>query len=209
MEFTEDFKDALKNLPDKEKDKLLLRLLKKDLKLARLLHSNLLDHRSVEERRQAMEVEVLEKTNKMIETYYSPGYLMMDMRFLSGEISEHLRLTKDKFGEVILNLLMLSEVLKKGNKIILEAKPGKSHKLILYIIARTFKLLVLSTKLHEDFLIDLQEGFRELGMLIGNNHSLMKAAIYNGLDVNWLIRFDIPEDIEFMHKELRANGFLK
>jgi len=37
----------------------------------------------------------------------------------------------------------------------------------------------------------------------------MKTAILNGLDVNWLIEFNIPNNIADIYKTLRENGLLK
>jgi hypothetical protein len=37
----------------------------------------------------------------------------------------------------------------------------------------------------------------------------MKTAIYNNLDVNWLIQFRIPDNIADIYKSLRENGFLR
>ncbi|BDD09326.1 hypothetical protein FUAX_17580 [Fulvitalea axinellae] len=209
FEFTDEFKEALSQLPDKKKDSLLLRYLKKDTKTAKKLFRELMDDRSVEECRKEIEERVIERSATMIYHYYSPGYLMMDMRYLSGEITEHVRLTKDKYGELSLNLLMLNEVLKEANTLTATAPAGKVSKYCVYIVARTFKLMVLLSKMHEDLWIEFEEGFMKLGELISQSDYLMRTCIHHGLDVNWLIRFDIPEDIDAMHKELRANGYLK
>jgi len=48
-----------------------------------------------------------------------------------------------------------------------------------------------------------------LGALIIDNKFLMKEAIRNGFDVNWLLNAEIPEDISIIHKQIRAAGFLK
>ena len=52
--FHKEFKEALSRLPSKEKDKLILRLLKKDLVLANRLLFELLSTNTVEEERQKM-----------------------------------------------------------------------------------------------------------------------------------------------------------
>jgi len=57
--------------------------------------------------------------------------------------------------------------------------------------------------------LEFKEDIEAIGKYIGENHILMKTAINNGLDVNWLIRFNIPENIADIHKELRKKGFLK
>lgn len=209
MQFSKEFKEALSELPSKEKDKLLLRLLKKDLKLADRLFFELVDYRTVDERRTIMEERVLEQTAYFTSRYYSPGYLMMDLRYLSGEITEHVTITKDKFGEVTLNLTMLIAVLDKTNAKIASAGLQKSQKFCIYVIARTFKLLLLIDKMHEDYQLDFKPKIEQLGRLIGQNDLLMRMAIHHGLDVNWLTQFNIPKDIAAIHKDLRSQGYLK
>jgi len=209
MQFDKDFKEAISNLPDKEKDKLLMRLLKKDDILAKQLYFELVSFKSKEESREEMEEIVKKKVEKMSQSFYSPGYLLMDMRYLSGEITEHVKVTKDKIGEISLNLLMLQEVLKRNSNHILQLRFGKTDKFCLYVVARTFKLLVMIKTLHEDMQTDFNDDLQKLGRLIGANDYLMRTAIHHGLDVNWLIRCDIPDDIKIIHEGLKRNGYLK
>jgi hypothetical protein len=209
MTFPKEFKEAIQNLPSSEKDKLIFRLLKHDLDLANRLHFELVNTETVEERRLKMQKKVSESVKRFTERFYSMGDFYMNVRFLSGDINEHVRITKDKFGEVSLNIQMLNNILTI-NKIRFEnAKPNTVEKINTYIVARAFKILLLIKALHEDYLIDFKENLNKLGINIGQNTSLMKAAIYNGLDVNWLINAEIPENIVAIHKELRSNGYLK
>lgn len=209
MKFDNDFKKALAQLPSEEKDKLILRLLRRDLVLANQLYFELLSTQSVEDRRKEMEARIRKRVAHMINTYYSPGYLLVDMRYLSGEITEHVKITRDKVGEPALNILMLTEVLKKLGDRIAHVKPAKSHTFCIYVIARAFRILVQIKALHEDYFIDFEGGLRELGGLIGENPALMRMAMHNGLDVNWLYRGEIPDNIADIHKDLRSQGFLK
>jgi hypothetical protein len=210
MKFDSDFKKALSQLPSEEKDKLILRLLKHDLELANRLTFELLSTQSVQERRKEMEVRVKKQVARMTARYYSPGELLMDMRDLSGEITGHVKITRDKIGEPALNLLMLNEVLNGASNRIAQDKPAKSYTFCTYVIARAFRILLQIKSLDEDWLMDFEDGLKELGKRISDNAVLMKAAIYNGLDVNWLLRPDkIPDDIAAIHKSLRTKGFLK
>ncbi len=208
MTFDKKFKEAISHLPSKEKDKLILRLLKKDLNLANRLYFDLVDTRTIDDRRLYLENRIKNRIERFSQHYSSPGYLMMDMREISGEITEHVKIAKDKFGEVSLNLLMLNEVLTIHNKRILEATQGKARKCCTYIIARAFKILILISKLHEDLLLDFNDELERLGQLISENSYLMKTAMQNGFDVNWLLRIDIPENIEEIHKDIRSKGYL-
>ena len=49
--FSKEFKKAIQELPNTEKDKLIFRLLKRDLDLANRLHFELVDTETVEEKR--------------------------------------------------------------------------------------------------------------------------------------------------------------
>ncbi|MDT0647198.1 hypothetical protein RM545_10905 [Zunongwangia sp. F260] len=208
MKFDNEFKEAISHLPDKEKDKLILRLLKKDLNLANRLHFELVSTITVEERRDKMKKRIIAEAKNMGERFYSVGYLNMEIRSLSGEISEHVQITKDKIGEASLNLLLLLEVLKYNNNNIILGRPAKVRKLCIAIIARVFKILILINKMHEDYLLEFEENLRDLGLLIGENSHLMKFAIQHGLDVNWLIQGEIPDDIIEIHKDLKERGYL-
>ena len=95
--FDKEFKKALQNLPSEEKDKLILRLLKKDLVLANQLLFQLVDTDTVEQKRTYIENELTRYLKKSMERYYSLGIFLMDIRFASGKINDHVSITKDKF----------------------------------------------------------------------------------------------------------------
>jgi hypothetical protein len=208
MKFEKEFKEAISHLPDKEKDKLILRLLKKDLVLANRLHFELVSTTSLEESRSKMEERIITEAKRMDDRFYSVGYLNMDVRFLSGEITEHVKITKDKFGDASLNLLLLIEVLKNNNGNILTLSPGKARKFCIAIIARIFKVLILINKMHQDYMLEFQDDLKELSSLMAENSHLMKLSIQRGLDINWLAKAEIPEDISEIYKSLRKQGYL-
>src|SRR6478736_6080893 len=186
MTFDKEFKIAIQNLPSAEKDKLILRLLKKDLLLANRLYFELVDIQTVDDRRAKMQETVSRAVEKMTKTFFSPDYLLKDMRYLSAEITEHVKITKDKFGEISLNLQMLVEVLEQNNSRIMNARLAKTHTLIIYILARTFKIMTLINTLHEDYRMEFRDDLHRLGELISESPVLIKYAINNGLNVNWL-----------------------
>ncbi|MCH8534607.1 MAG: hypothetical protein LAT51_06010 [Flavobacteriaceae bacterium] len=209
MKFSKEFKEAISHLPEKEKDKLLIRLLKKDPILAQRLEFELIDDLSVDERRALLADDIETDVKRFSEYSGSIGYLTMDIRYLSGYITKHVKITKDKFGEVSLNILMLTEVLQHNNQRIQQVSLSRARKLLVSIIARAFKIVVLTHKLDDDFLIELEKPLNQLGNLIGENDYLMRTAIQNGFDVNWLLSAKIPEDIVEIHKEIRQQGLLK
>jgi hypothetical protein len=207
--FSKEFKKAIQELPSTEKDKLIFRLLKRDLDLANRLHFELVDVETVEDKRAAFEIEMLRKINYFSKRFYSVGYLLQDTRFLSGDITNHVKITKDKFGEISLNMKMLNHLLLINNERIQSSTYSKAYTLCTYVIARAFKILLLIKAIDEDYFLDFKEDLSLLGELIGQNPMLMRTAINNGLDVNWLLSGEIPYDIAAIHKDIRANGFLK
>ena len=207
--FTKEFKQAIQELPNAEKDKLIFRLLKRDLDLAHRLHFELVDVENVEDKRASFEIDMLKKINYFSERFYSVGYLLQDTRFLSGEITNHVKITKDKFGEISLNMKMLIHLLTINNDRIQSQTYSKAYTLCIYVVARAFKILLLIKAIDEDYFIDFKEDLASLGELIGQNPMLMRTAINNGLDVNWLLYSEIPSNIVAIHKDIRANGFLK
>ena len=207
--FDKEFKTAIENLPSAEKDKLIFRLLKKDFDLVNRLYFELVDTESVEDKREKMTALVTKKIKFTNERFYSIGNLYMDLRFISGDINEHVRMTKDKFGEITLNLQMLIEVLTINRIYINNSKPTHSYKFLIYIVARVFKILLLIKAMNEDYLLEFRDDLEKLGNLMSSYDSLMKLCILNGLDVNWLLHCEIPDNIVAFHKQLRADGFLK
>lgn len=209
MTFDTEFKKALQQLPEHEKDKLILRLLKHDLQLTNKLRFELLDTDSVLDKREQVKNRIKMCLKKATDRYYSVPELLMEVREISGEINEHVSITNDKFGEISLNCLMLRQLLELNGSRISTESYNKAYKFCIYIVARAFKILMLLQKQHVDLHLELEEDIKAIGWLIGKNHYLMQTAIHNGLDVNWLIQFEIPKNIADIYKELRENGFLK
>lgn len=193
VKLSDELKEAIRELPEKEKDKLLFRLIPTNPKLVERLIFDLLEvGDSKEDRRQELEEGIKKSLVLATNAYYSPGYLMMDLRGISGMITRHVQATKDKYGEIHLNLLMLIQVLELCGEKIRVAPPYKARNLNKYIINRSLKILKQISKMHPDLHLDFLDNLNKLGHLIGGNPQLMKTAIYTGLDVNWLISGEIP-----------------
>lgn len=209
MTLPKELKEAISKLSSADKDKLIFRLLKKDLVLANQLLFELVSDENVEDKRK----QVKELLSKRIESatihFYSTGYLNMAVRDMSGIITEHVKITKDKYGEAYLNLWMMIEMLERNKQNILSESIGKTEKFCVAVIARAFKILLLIKKLHEDYRVEFEDDLIKLGRLIGDNKYFMKFAIYNGFDVNWLLKAEIPENIEQIHKDIRDRGYLR
>jgi hypothetical protein len=207
MTFNEDFKEELSELSPKEKDKLILRLLKKDIPLANRLYFELVDKNSCDDRRENVHDEITRVMSRNNQ-HNTLGYLMMDMRFLSGGITEHVKITKDKYGEVSLSLLLMIEGLANNQKTFEKATKARSWKCCTYIIAKSFKTLILFKKLHEDIQFEFEDDLKKLGMLKSGNPRMMEAAAYHKFDLSWLLDAQVPENISTIEKNLRKLGLL-
>ena len=129
-----EFRKALQELPEKEKDKLILRLLRRDMDLAEKLYFELVDTDSVEDKRKLIENEISKTINAVSQRNYNLDSIAGEMRYISGSISHHVKITKDKFGEITLNLQMLIEVLTLNRMYIVATKPNNCIKFFTYFI---------------------------------------------------------------------------
>lgn len=209
MTFPKEFKEALSHLPSKEKDKLILRLLKKDITLANRLMFELVNTNTVDEQRNKIKKSILFRAKKTADEFYSIGWLNMDVRYLGGNITNHVKVTRDKFGEAHLNLVMINAVLLHNKQNILNTKFNvKTRKFCRAVIARVYKILIWISKLDQDYFIEFTEDLQTLGKHISENNYLMQTAVNTQFDVNWLLNTDIPEDIVAIHKQVRAMRLL-
>jgi hypothetical protein len=209
MKLTPEFKKAISELPSSEKDKLIFRLLRKDVDIANRIYFELIDTDSVAEKRLIVENDLIKCINMEAKRYYSPGYVLMETRFSSGKITEHVKITKDKYGEPYLNLLMLNHTLQENKENLKLSTYKGAYTFNIYVVSRVYKILTQIEALHEDLHIEFYELLEKLGDLFADMPFLMKVAIQNQLDVNWLFKGEIPKDIVAIQKELRANGYLK
>lgn len=209
MKFEQDFKDAISELPDKEKDKLILRLLKRDIPLAKRLYFELVSTQSVEEIRAEVELSIQKSLQRISQPYFGIGDLMMELRGLSGEISAHVNTTKDKVGEVSLSIQLLNLALQDFIPGIDRSTPVKAHKICVYIVSKCFKILILIQALHEDYRVEFREDLEQLGKLVGQSHNLSFTARHNGFEVNWLTSGEFPENMKEIHAGIRKQGLLR
>jgi len=211
MTFDKEFKEAISRLPSAEKDKLIFRLLKKDLSLANQLFFELVSGESKEDRQKEAKksIKIMASQSRDHCQYITPGILMMEMRDASGVVNDHVGITKDKYGEVSLHIFVMKEYLQIYNDCFKDSPEEKTHGMNVYLVAKAFKIMILLKKMHEDLLIDFAEDLKKIGHLFSSNSGLMKEAVYNGLDINWLIKCEIPDDIATIEKDLRQRGYLK
>ncbi len=192
VKLTDDLKKAISGLSHKEKDKLLFRLIAKEPTLAEQLVFKLLeDGTSAEDRRNDLAKEIEEFLHAYQKYYYSPGYLLLDLRSISGKITQHVKTTKDKYGEVFLNFLMLNKALALFGDKIAKVRPNRSRTLNKYVVNRAIKLLGLLRKIHEDYQLDFSDNMIALGQHIQRIDAMKRMADEFELDLELLLSGEI------------------
>ncbi|MCE3077199.1 deoxyuridine 5'-triphosphate nucleotidohydrolase [Chryseobacterium gwangjuense] len=208
MEYSKEFKAAISNFSSLEKDRLIFRLLKKDKLLSKKLYFELIDPENTDQKRAQMEENISEKLILLSKYLLNHKYYLMHIRKISSEITEHVKVTTDKYGEVSLNLFLINETLENNDKLNTQ-RFDNVYKLYLYLINKIIKSFILTKKLDEDYWMEIDEYLREIQQKIEDNHYLKKLCINNGLDFKWFATENIPTNIDQIAKNLKSEGFLR
>lgn len=208
MEYSKEFKAALSAFSGTDKDKLIFRLLRKDKLLSKKLYFELIDPETTDEKRNTKEEQVEEQVVLASKYIGNAKYFLGIIRKISADITEHVKITTDKFGEVSLNLLLINKILEYNDDLSRQ-RFDNVYKLYIYIINKIFKSLTLIKKLDEDYWMEIDEYLRDSLNKIKENHYLQKLCINNSLDFNWFECEKIPDNIDQIMKEIKSQGFLR
>lgn len=203
MEYSKEFKEAISNFTSQEKDKLIIRLLKKDRILSHRLYFELIDPETADDKRYQMETLIKEEVLSVAKRYGRTKYFLPGIRRISAKITEHVKITTDKFGEVSLTLLLVSETIMHA------PKTGDHYKLFIYLLNKIFRSLILTKKLDPDYFLDLRVIFETVQKQLADNKTLEELSLHNGLFLSWLEPDHIPDDIDLILKSLKADGLLR
>ena len=208
MEYSKEFKQALSEFSSKEKDKLIFRLLRKDKLLSKKLYFELIEEETTDDKRNTMESYLKERITDLSKHIGNPKYFLVLVRKLSGEITEHVKVTTDKFGDVFLNLFLVNTILEHNDKLSRQ-RFDAVYKLYIYLINKIIKALIQIQKLDEDYWLEFDKILTDIDFQLHENLYLEKLCINNGLDFNWLKCENIPDHFELIVKDIRSQGFLK
>ncbi|GAA4405919.1 hypothetical protein GCM10023187_24820 [Nibrella viscosa] len=171
-----ELKKAIVRMPAGEKDKLLLRLITKDPLLTERLQFELLEGSATTvERREAIK-QFINRTATLKQD--SPGWVMMDMRTASGYITRHVKVTKDKYGDVELSLYLLN-TFYDHHMDLLRQYTSRSDKAAQYIAKRTEQLLKKLVKLDPDYFIEFESDVNRLLARVHNSCAAYYARHWN------------------------------
>jgi hypothetical protein len=171
-----ELKEAIIQLPQKEKDKILLRLIAKDKVLTEHLHFNLLEDASDLDQRFGKlkdEIDVAVSLLKDQRKYSSKDTLTM-IRKLNGRINHHFKVTKDLNTEIELRVYLLNMVPLTFEEAVFSAGYKFQEKLNTYFLKTTLALFKKIGRLHEDLQYDFKSNFDAILNRIEN--SKMAAA---------------------------------
>lgn len=156
---TTELKQAIVLMPQKEKDKLLLQLVGKDAILVQRLEFELIEQGdTVQSRRDDIKTKILRVAQM---NHATPGWMMMDMRSFSGDISHHLKITKDKYGEIELTLYLLLIFFEYQSEILL-VHNSRSDSCAEYIAKKTEGFLKKLNRFNPDYFVDFEQGTNKL-----------------------------------------------
>lgn len=157
-----EFKKAVEALSPTEKDKLLFRLISLRPDLIKKLTYELLEEKETLDERTNNIQKSIEKYIQSAEDWFTPGNLLMSIRYANALITEHVKITKDKMGEVFLTLHLLNYSFKLWRNKLDDFSHSRSATLKDYIIKRTQTIIPKAQKLDPMFQPDITEQINEL-----------------------------------------------
>lgn len=159
-----DLKLEIKSLPEKEKDKLLLRLIAKDKILTEHLHfllmegeQDLLDRQEKLTRIIDEEVSALNSGKKT-----NAKETLLKMRKLNGSITHHFKVTKDLNSEIELRIHLFKAVPIDFNEGVFSVLHKFNEKLMIYFAKSVFSVYNKYLKMHEETQFDLKSDLNEV-----------------------------------------------
>jgi hypothetical protein len=186
VKLSAELKEAVLRLPAKEKDKLLLRLVGKDKLLVKRMEFELLeDSTTTDERARNIQAAIEKSLTAGAGSGQTPGYLLMEFRYSNPIITEHVKVTKDKYGEVWLTIYMLKTGLELNYKTLQKFSRNRFDTLGPYVARRIQQILVKIPKLHEDYYFEIQREMNTLLDLVYSYPYLAEAAVAIGLPKKW------------------------
>lgn len=171
-------KTAIIDLPVKEKDKLLLRLVAKDKVLTEHLHFKLLEDESdLEDRKEAIKNNIegqLAELKKL-----NAKEALVKVRKMITLVNHFYKVTKDPIGEVELKIFVLNVIPLEYKKSFLGYRDF-GFLFASFYIKTTQVTINKFKKLHEDLQFDLTEN---LNQLLGKIYSSKLAAVAESSDL--------------------------
>lgn len=159
MALDKSLKEAVLRLSREEKDKMLLRLIGKHKDLQEQLYFQLIeDGDTLPERREHLHAEI----DRVCSVEYgSVVWLLGAMRKMHAGIAYHVKITKDKYGEVELVLYLLNQCFERQPKYA-NTLSSRAEPLADYLVRRAEAILKKWEKLHPDIRFEFLDDVNRL-----------------------------------------------
>lgn len=181
-----ELKKAIEALTPTEKDKLLFRLISLKPDLIKKLAYELLEEGETLDTRTAAVQKGIDSHLQFTDYWFTPGNLLMEMRSANALITEHVKVTKDKMGEVFLSMHLLTEAFRLWSK---EANNYPESRWITfreYVIKRTTMTMEKAQKLDPMFQPDITTLMNELLFQVFAFQHTKRAAEAANLDESYV-----------------------
>ena len=176
-------------MPDKEKDKLLIRLVSKDTSLmAKLRHQLLEDEVDMEQRRDEIMQQMEDTFTREGFAFWThtPGLVMMVMRDFSGDINKHVKITKDKYGEIALLTRLVNLPFREQYSLLVE-KQHRADKFAAYACRKAQIVFNKLKRFDRDYYLDFEKEVNQMLDYLKNYPPSAKLMDEYGLPQGWEI----------------------
>ncbi|MBC8985904.1 hypothetical protein H9X96_08950 [Pedobacter sp. N36a] len=159
-----DLKLEIKSLPEKEKDKLLLRLIAKDKILTEHLHFLLMEgEQDLVDRQEQLSARIDEEIEELMSNRRrNAKEALLKMRKLNGSITHHFKVTKDLNSEIELRIHLFKGIPIDFNEGVFSTLHKFNEKLMIYFAKSVFSVYNKYLKMHEETQFDLKPSFNEV-----------------------------------------------
>lgn len=159
-----ELKMEIKSLPEKEKDKLLLRLIAKDKVLTEHLHFRLMeDEHDLMRRQEDLQQLIVDGVAELLNVRRPNSKdSLLRMRKLNGSINHHVKVTKDLNSEMELRIQLLNRIPIDFDESVYSSLYKFNEKLTVYFVKTVASALTKYYKMHEDLQFDLQADLNKL-----------------------------------------------
>jgi hypothetical protein len=157
-----ELKKAIENLTPAEKDKLLFRLISFKPDLIKKMTYELLEDKETLDSRTTKIEQSINQYLQSVSSWFTPGNLLMEMRSANALITEHVKVTKDKMGEVFLTIHLLSEAFRLCRKELDTFPEERCITFGEYVIKRSAVVMEKAQKLDPMFQQDITTLINEL-----------------------------------------------
>ncbi|MBP6385754.1 MAG: hypothetical protein KA313_08745 [Pseudarcicella sp.] len=157
-----DLKASILEIPQKEKDKLLLRLLAKDELLCEKLRFEYLEEKStLEFRREELRKECTDWINRLVrEKHLNKNYFAF--KCINSNLATYIKITKDNYGEIDIMTDCLMIFFEKNKAIINDHNYYNSYDFYNYLCTKLIQILKKIEKLHPDIQLDFHVKINQL-----------------------------------------------